>query len=81
VVRLPADNIDYLFKFAPCEFNAGHDTRAIHAWMGHKNIQHTVRYTEVAPDRFEDFCAIRIRHTLTLAAFQPRQSDHLDPAK
>jgi site-specific recombinase XerD len=24
--------------------NAGHDTRAIQAWMGHKNIQHTVRY-------------------------------------
>ena len=28
--------------------NAGHDTRAIQAWMGHKNIQHTVRYTELA---------------------------------
>ena len=25
------------------------------AWMGHKNIQHTVRYTELAPDRFKDF--------------------------
>ena len=35
--------------------NAGHDTRAIQAWMGHKNIQHTVRYTELAPDRFKDF--------------------------
>jgi site-specific recombinase XerD len=35
--------------------NAGHDTRAIQAWMGHKNIQHTVRYTELAPDRFRDF--------------------------
>jgi hypothetical protein len=22
---------------------------------GHKNIQHTVRYTEMAPDRFKDF--------------------------
>jgi hypothetical protein len=22
---------------------------------GHKNIQHTVRYTELAPDRFKDF--------------------------
>jgi integrase len=29
--------------------NAGHDTRAIQAWMRHKNIQHTVRYTELAP--------------------------------
>jgi type 1 fimbriae regulatory protein FimB/type 1 fimbriae regulatory protein FimE len=35
--------------------NGGHDTRAIQAWMGHKNIQHTVRYTELAPDRFKDF--------------------------
>jgi site-specific recombinase XerD len=35
--------------------NAGHDTRAIQAWMGHKNIQHTVRYKGLAPDRFKDF--------------------------
>jgi integrase len=35
--------------------NAGHDTRAIQAWMGHKNIQHTVRYTELALDRFKEF--------------------------
>ena len=27
--------------------NAGHDTRALQAWLGHRNIQHTVRYTEV----------------------------------
>ena len=32
--------------------NAGHE---IQAWMGHKNIQHTVRYTELVPDRFKDF--------------------------
>jgi hypothetical protein len=24
-------------------------------YLGHKNIQHTVRYTEMAPDRFRDF--------------------------
>ena len=35
--------------------NAGHDTRALQAWLGHKNIQHTVRYTELAPHRFKDF--------------------------
>jgi site-specific recombinase XerD len=35
--------------------NAGHDTRAIQAWLGHKNIQHTVRYTELSPTRFRDF--------------------------
>jgi type 1 fimbriae regulatory protein FimE len=33
--------------------NAGHDTRAIQAWLGHRNIQHTVRYTELSPDRFQ----------------------------
>ena len=35
--------------------NAGHDTRALQAWLGHRNIQHTVRYTELAPDRFKLF--------------------------
>jgi len=35
--------------------NAGHDTRAVQAYLGHKNIQHTVRYTELAPDRFRSF--------------------------
>ena len=35
--------------------NRGHDTRALQAYLGHKNIQHTVRYTELAPDRFKDF--------------------------
>jgi site-specific recombinase XerD len=35
--------------------NAGHDTRSLQAWLGHKNIQHTVRYTEMAPDRFKGF--------------------------
>ena len=35
--------------------NAGHDTRALQAWLGYKNIQHTVRYTELSPHRFKDF--------------------------
>jgi type 1 fimbriae regulatory protein FimB/type 1 fimbriae regulatory protein FimE len=35
--------------------NKGHDTRSLQAYLGHKNIQHTVRYTELAPDRFKDF--------------------------
>jgi integrase len=35
--------------------NKGHDTRALQAYLGHKNIQHTVRYTEVAPGRFKSF--------------------------
>jgi type 1 fimbriae regulatory protein FimB/type 1 fimbriae regulatory protein FimE len=39
------------FKLA----NDGVDTRALQAYLGHKNIQHTVRYTELAPGRFRGF--------------------------
>src|SRR4030095_8531793 len=35
--------------------NRGHDTRALQAYLGHRNIQHTVRYTELSPTRFKDF--------------------------
>ena len=35
--------------------NKGHDTRALQAYLGHKNIQHTVRYSELAPARFKEF--------------------------
>jgi type 1 fimbriae regulatory protein FimB/type 1 fimbriae regulatory protein FimE len=35
--------------------NAGQDTRAIQAYLGHRNIQHTVRYTELSADRFKGF--------------------------
>ena len=35
--------------------NDGHDTRALQHYLGHKNITHTVRYTEMAPDRFKSF--------------------------
>jgi len=35
--------------------NRGHDTRALQAYLGHKNIQHTVRYTELSPQRFKNF--------------------------
>jgi type 1 fimbriae regulatory protein FimB/type 1 fimbriae regulatory protein FimE len=33
----------------------GHDTRALQAQLGHRNILHAVRYTELVPDRFKDF--------------------------
>ena len=33
----------------------GHDTRAIQDYLGHRNIQHTVRYTRLSSDRFENF--------------------------
>jgi site-specific recombinase XerD len=39
------------FKLA----NDGVDTRALQAYLGHRNIQHTVRYTELAPTRFKGF--------------------------
>ncbi len=39
------------FKLA----NDGQDTRAIQHYLGHKNIHHTVRYTELSPERFKDF--------------------------
>jgi hypothetical protein len=34
--------------------NKGHDTRALQAYLGHRNIQHTVRYTEPSPGRFKE---------------------------
>ncbi|TSC54322.1 MAG: type 1 fimbriae regulatory protein FimB [Parcubacteria group bacterium LiPW_30] len=39
------------FKLA----NDGRDTRAIQHYLGHRNIQHTVVYTELAPSRFNGF--------------------------
>jgi integrase len=35
--------------------NRGHDTRSLQAFLGHRNIQHTVRYTELSPERFKGF--------------------------
>ena len=39
------------FKLA----NDGQDTRAIQHYLGHRNIQHTVGYTQLAADRFNGF--------------------------
>lgn len=47
----------HMFRHA-CGFklaNDGHDTRSLQAYLGHKNIQHTVRYTELTPNRFKKF--------------------------
>ena len=55
--RIPFGCFPHMLRHA-CGYalaNAGHDTRALQAWLGHRNIQHTVRYTELAPDRFKDF--------------------------
>jgi type 1 fimbriae regulatory protein FimB/type 1 fimbriae regulatory protein FimE len=35
--------------------NDGHDTRSLQAYLGHRNIQNTTRYTALAPDRFKSF--------------------------
>jgi type 1 fimbriae regulatory protein FimB/type 1 fimbriae regulatory protein FimE len=35
--------------------NDGHDTRALQAYLGHRKIQNTTRYTALAQDRFKDF--------------------------
>src|SRR5262249_46283263 len=35
--------------------NDGHDTRAIQAYLGHRSIMSTVRYTALTPNRFKNF--------------------------
>ena len=35
--------------------NDRQDTRAVQHYLGRKNIQHTVRYTELSPGRFKSF--------------------------
>jgi type 1 fimbriae regulatory protein FimB/type 1 fimbriae regulatory protein FimE len=37
------------YKFA----NEGKDTRSLQGYLGHRNAQSTVRYTQLAPDRFK----------------------------
>src|ERR1035437_327591 len=52
-----AAGLGFMLRHA-CGFalaNKGHDTRALQAYLGHRNIQHTARYTELSPDRFKDF--------------------------
>ena len=39
------------FKLA----NDGHDTRAFQAYLGHRSIMSTVRYTALTPNRFKNF--------------------------
>ena len=43
----------HMLRHATCYALAskGHDTRTLQAYLGHKNIQHTVRYTELSPTR------------------------------
>ena len=64
LVARAGETAGFAFKVHPhmlrhaCGFalaNAGHDTRSLQAYLGHRNIQHTVRYTELSPDRFKAF--------------------------
>ena len=64
MVERAGDEAGLSFKAHPhmlrhaCGFalaSKGHDTRALQAYLGHKNIQHTVRYTELSPTRFKSF--------------------------
>ena len=59
-----AVSIDFPFAVHPhmlrhaCGFklaNDGHETRALQDYLGHRQIQHTVRYTEMAAGRFNRF--------------------------
>ena len=46
----------HMFRHA-CGFrlaNQRTDTRTLQAYLGHRNIQHTVRYTELSPTRFKN---------------------------
>lgn len=55
--RLPFPVHPHMLRHA-CGFKlaqAGQDTRAIQHYLGHRNIQHTVRYTHLSPDRFKNF--------------------------
>jgi type 1 fimbriae regulatory protein FimB/type 1 fimbriae regulatory protein FimE len=57
VAGLPFPIHPHMLRHA-CGFylaNKGIDTRAIQQYLGHCNIQHTVRYTALTPHRFTQF--------------------------
>ena len=64
VIRKAGENAELQFPVHPhmlrhgCGYYLaakGIDTRAIQDYLGHANIHHTVRYTQLAPQRFEGF--------------------------
>jgi type 1 fimbriae regulatory protein FimB/type 1 fimbriae regulatory protein FimE len=58
LAKLPFPVHPHMLRHA-CGFKLageGQDTRAIQQYLGHKNITHTVRYTELSrPERFKNF--------------------------
>jgi site-specific recombinase XerD len=55
--------------------NDRHDTRAIQEWLGHRNIQHTTRYTELTSPKVQGFwrCLPSGLVTRRAAAARPRR--------
>ena len=51
--RDPADQ-HFALAPTPAASSLPIDTRALQHYLGHKNNQHTVRYTELSPARFRD---------------------------
>jgi site-specific recombinase XerD len=52
VAKMPLPVHPHMLRHA-CGFklaNDGQDTRALQHYLGRKNIQHTVRYTELSPE-------------------------------
>ena len=52
--------------------NKGTDTRTLQAYLGHRSIQSTVRYTELAPGRFKNLW--RTKHWLCGSSSRARSS-------
>jgi type 1 fimbriae regulatory protein FimB/type 1 fimbriae regulatory protein FimE len=46
-----------LHRYAPAKpiLSRGRDTRSIQHYLGHRSIASTVRYTQLASDRFKGF--------------------------
>jgi site-specific recombinase XerD len=65
----------HMFRHA-CGFqlaNQGTDTRTLQAYLGHRNIQHTVRYTELSRTRFKNLWRDGRSWTQWLADFGGRR--------
>ena len=58
--------------------NVGHDTRAIRHYLGHKNIQHTVRYTERHTGSVQELLAGLRRRGSSLFFDAVLSQDHKD---
>ena len=57
VTGLPFPAHPHMLRHA-CGFklaNEGHDTRSLQHYLGHKSLTHTVRYAQLALERFRTF--------------------------